>query len=252
MAGTPPEPDPPPPSAWEGPPATEPSGRRQRIVRALGLWIGTVFAAWAVLPFVAAGTLAWWPGWIHLAAVTVGAAAERAFVARRSPALLRRRRRLGAGTKRWDLAWNALWWPFLAAVAVRAGFGHRSGGPSLPFATLPAGLLLLAAGFSLSAWAMASNPFFEGTVRIQREVGHHVVEAGPYRRIRHPGYLGLCLWATATPLILRSRAAVPVAVGAVAWVVLRTVLEDATLRRELPGYAEYARRVRFRLLPGLF
>lgn len=70
------------------------------------------------------------------------------------------------------------------------------------------------------------------------------------KAVRHPGYLGLVLWALASPfLLLSARALFPAALAA-AWVVMRTALEDALLRRELPGYAEYARRVRFRLVPG--
>lgn len=231
-----------------------PADRRPdlRARRLLGLWNGLVFLGWLALPFAAAGSAAWWPGLVHLAALLLGAAIQRAIVARRNPSLLLRRREIGPGTMGWDLAWNALWWPLLAAVAVLAGLDHRAGGPSLPLPALAAGLLLLAAGFSLSTWAMASNPFFEGTVRIQREVGHRVVDAGPYRRVRHPGYLGLVLWALATPLLLLSRRAIPAALWAAAWVVLRTALEDATLRRDLPGYADYARRVRTRLVPGLW
>jgi protein-S-isoprenylcysteine O-methyltransferase Ste14 len=110
--------------------------------------------------------------------------------------------------------------------------------------------VLLAAGMALSAAAFAANPFFEGTVRIQAELAQRPIDAGPYRRIRHPGYAGLILWALASPLLLGSAWSLVPAVAAVAWVVLRTALEDATLRRELPGYGAYARRVRWRLLPG--
>ncbi len=72
-------------------------------------------------------------------------------------------------------------------------------------------------------------------VRIQREAGHRTVEDGPYRRIRHPGYLGLVPWALATPLLLGSSWAFFPALATTAWVVVRTALEDAALRREPSG-----------------
>jgi protein-S-isoprenylcysteine O-methyltransferase Ste14 len=112
------------------------------------------------------------------------------------------------------------------------------------------GCLCFAAGLALSALAMAANPFFEGTARLQPD--QRVVEAGPYRRLRHPGYAGLLLVSLSSPLLLRSLLALVPAVLAAAWVVLRTVLEDRMLRRELDGYQGYARRVRWRLVPGLW
>ena len=107
-------------------------------------------------------------------------------------------------------------------------------------------------GFILSAWAMSMNPHFEGTVRIQTEVGHRVFEGGPYRCLRRPGYLGLALWALGTPLLVRSVWSIRAAVAAAAWIVLWTGLEDATPRRELEGYADYARRTRSRPIFGLW
>lgn len=210
-----------------------------------------MFAVWVVAPFAAAGRLDWLAGWVHLLAVAAGVLARGLHVARRNPELGRHRRAIGPGTRRWDLWWNALWWPLMASVAVVAGLEARRGS-SLPPALLAAGLPILAAGLSLSGWAAAVNPFFEGTVRIQPERGHRVVDAGPYRLVRHPGYLGLALWALASPLLLLSARALAPAALAAAWVALRTALEDALLRRELPGYADYARRVRFRLLPGVW
>ena len=99
---------------------------------------------------------------------------------------------------------------------------------------------------------MSVNPFFEGTVRLQTERGQRVVDSGPYAKVRHPGYAGLCLWALATPLLLRAPVSAWVAGATVAWVVLRTVLEDRLLRRGLAGYEDYVRRVRWRLVPGLW
>lgn len=229
-----------------------PAARGVRLVRALAAWNVAVFLAWAAAPFAAAGRLGWGAGWAHLGAVALALLAHGAFVGRRNPGLRRHRRAIGPGTRRWDLAWNALYWPLMASVAVTAGLEARRGGSPLPPPLFGVGLLLLGAGMALNAWAMAVNPHHEGTVRIQSERGHRVVDAGLYRRVRHPGYLGLVLWAAASPFLLLSVRALAPAALAAAWVVLRTALEDALLRRELLGYAEYARRVRFRLVPGLW
>lgn len=88
--------------------------------------------------------------------------------------------------------------------------------------------------------------------RIQHDRGHRVIDQGPYRVIRHPGYVGVALWALAGPCLLCSWAALAPAGAVVLWLVLRTALEDALLRRELPGYADYAARVRWRWLPGVW
>lgn len=213
-------------------------------------WNLVVFLGWAVLPFALAG-IGWVRGWLHLSSLAVAALLLRRHVGRRNPTLLQRRARIRVGSKPWDLGWNVLFWPLLASTAVVAGLQARAGS-SLPAWTWPIGAALLAAGFSLSAAAMAANPFFEGVVRIQREVGQRPVEDGPYRRLRHPGYAGLALWALSTPLLLGSGWATAPAVATAAWVVLRTALEDSVLRRELPGYLDYARRVKRRLVPGLW
>jgi protein-S-isoprenylcysteine O-methyltransferase Ste14 len=219
---------------------------------ALTGWNLAVFAVWLVLPFVLARSATWPAGWLHLGVIAAGGIAERRFVARRNPGLKARRRRIGTGTKTWDLAWNVAYWPLMASIALVGGLQHGTGGGSLPAWVWPAGLVVVASGFGLSAWAMGTNPFFEGTVRIQAEVEHRVYEGGPYRYLRHPGYLGLVLWALGTPLLLRSGWSAGVALAASAWVVLRTALEDATLARELPGYQDYSRRTRFRLVPGIW
>lgn len=216
------------------------------------LWTALVFPGWLVGPFLLAGR-AWWPtGWAALGAQAAGFALHRVYVARRNPELLRRRGRVGEGTRRWDVAWNFLFWPLMATVACVAGLDARAGWTPMPAWLWPVGLAVLASGLGLSARAMAVNPFFEGTVRIQTELGHHVVDTGPYRTLRHPGYAGLALWALAGPFLYRSWLTFAPAMAVVAWVALRTALEDATLRRELSGYSAYAARVRSRLLPGLW
>lgn len=217
-----------------------------------GLWFLFLVAVWIAGPFLAAGTLRWAACWLYFAALGAGLLLHGRAVARRNPALRERRKRVGAGTKTWDKIWNSLFWPLMIAVVLIAGFGVRFGWAAMPAGLFAVGAALLAAGLSLSAWAMSVNPHFEGTVRIQSDIGHRVIDQGPYRSLRHPGYAGLALWALATPFLLLSWRALFAAGAVVAWVGLRTALEDRLLRRELSGYEDYAQRVRFRLVPGLW
>jgi protein-S-isoprenylcysteine O-methyltransferase Ste14 len=99
---------------------------------------------------------------------------------------------------------------------------------------------------------MKSNRFFSATVRIQHERKHQVIAGGPYRYIRHPGYAGIIVFQIATPFLLGSLwALIPSGLSVVLFM-LRTALEDKTLRDELSGYAEYAATVRRRLIPGVW
>lgn len=99
---------------------------------------------------------------------------------------------------------------------------------------------------------MAANPFFETVVRIQHERGHVTVTGGPYAFIRHPGYVGAVGVGLAMLLILRTPWALAPAILGGAVIVVRTALEDRFLQAQLEGYADYARRVRYRLIPGLW
>jgi protein-S-isoprenylcysteine O-methyltransferase Ste14 len=99
---------------------------------------------------------------------------------------------------------------------------------------------------------MLTNAFFSCTVRIQEERGHVVVSEGPYRYVRHPGYVGFIVSGLVTPIVLDSLWALVPAALAASLLVFRTSLEDSTLRKELSGYDEYAGRVRYRLLPGVW
>lgn len=219
------------------------------LMHAIMVWNLTVILTWLVGPFVVAGGIAWTTGWFYTIAIIFGLVCHRMFVSRHNPELFRARKELGLGTKRWDIVWNLLFWPLMAAVPIVAGVGARRGWQLMPVWAWFIGLLLYATAMTASAWAMSVNRHFEGTVRIQRDRDHRVVDAGPYRHVRHPGYLGLILWVLASPFLLRSFAAFVPAGVVVGWLVLRTVLEDATLRAELPGYLEYSARVPYRLFP---
>jgi len=203
--------------------------------------------------FVAAGRLDWLWAWMLVALFEVNVILLAVLFIPTRPELLAERSRLQAGTKRWDLllaplmAYAPLYTAVVAALDFRWGWS-----PPFPLAVHLAALAVLVAASALTAWAMHANPFFAATVRIQADRGHDVVSGGPYRLVRHPGYLGSAAFAVALPPMLGSQwALLPAAVGLFACL-LRTELEDQTLRRELPGYADYARRVRWRLVPGLW
>jgi protein-S-isoprenylcysteine O-methyltransferase Ste14 len=114
------------------------------------------------------------------------------------------------------------------------------------------GLAGFAAGFSLIVWAMAVNRFFSSVVRIQSDHGHELVTSGPYAWMRHPGYLAALLQAIFSGIALGSWASIVPLLGMLPFLFVRTVGEDRYLRGNLPGYDEYAQRVRYRLVPGIW
>ncbi len=137
----------------------------------------------------------------------------------------------------------------LLAAGLDALF-HWSTGFPLPVEI--AGLALIVSGYILGSYAFIENAFFSGTVRIQEERGHKVVTGEPYAWVRHPGYLGSLIASLGMPLLLDSAwSFIPVVVFGVIFFI-RTSLEDRFLQDNLPGYREYAQKVRYRLLPGVW
>jgi protein-S-isoprenylcysteine O-methyltransferase Ste14 len=134
-----------------------------------------------------------------------------------------------------------------------AGLDHRlDASPALPAAVQVMGLAVIAAGSALSTWAIASNRFFATQVRIQTERDHVVERGGPYQWIRHPGYAGFIVTWLALPVLLGTLWAFLPALAIAILFVMRTLFEDAFLRRKLPGYAQYSDEVRFRLIPRIW
>ena len=180
------------------------------------------------------------------------ALAQLVYVGRVNPQVLFHRLGLKKGTEPWDWVWYSVFVPSFFGILVVAGFDVRSNGELLPHWVRPVGLVLFVLGGGLFIHAMGENPFFEKTVRIQHERDHHVIETGPYRFVRHPGYVGMIAWVLSFPLLLTSpRALLPAGLTVILFVV-RTALEDRTLGIKLPGYADYATRVRSRLVSGVW
>jgi protein-S-isoprenylcysteine O-methyltransferase Ste14 len=122
----------------------------------------------------------------------------------------------------------------------------------LPLAAQVTAWVVMALGYGLFSWAMYSNQFFSAMVRIQQERGHAVALCGPYRYVRHPGYIGIIVYSLATPIMFGCMWAYLPALGLCLTILVRTALEDRTLLRELDGYTGYAQRVRYRLVPRLW
>jgi protein-S-isoprenylcysteine O-methyltransferase Ste14 len=203
--------------------------------------------------FIAAGRWDWVMGWSYMAmyaCVTVIAV----LVVPLDRELIEERTQIKEGVKEWDkriTVIGSVLYPL--AILIVAGLDTRHGWslrvpPTLQFTALA----VAAVGNLISVWATAVNKFYSRFVRIQKERGHVVISDGPYRYIRHPGYLGQIIFSLASALALGSLwALIPSSLFA-ALLVVRTALEDRTLQDELEGYKEYTRRVRHRLIPYIW
>jgi protein-S-isoprenylcysteine O-methyltransferase Ste14 len=170
----------------------------------------------------------------------------------KQPALVRARLEKHDNVEPFDRTFFKVSLPLALLFLVVAGLDERFAWSSFTPDLLWAGIALHVAGAIPIAWASIANPFLELAVRIQDDRGHVTVRNGPYRFVRHPMYVGLLIMFVAWPLVVDSLwTYVPLGALAVAYVV-RTALEDSTLRRELPGYEDYTRLTRYRLLPGIW
>jgi protein-S-isoprenylcysteine O-methyltransferase Ste14 len=122
----------------------------------------------------------------------------------------------------------------------------------VPFWLVVLGLIFVVLGEVLFGWAMVVNPFFHGMMTIQDDREHRVVKQGPYRWMRHPGYLGQILYYLGTPLLLTSWWALLLAIVMIVMFIFRTSKEDRALRNKLSGYQDYSKEVRKRLIPGIW
>lgn len=203
--------------------------------------------------FWAAGTLDWWPAWAALAVMLAWIAATAYVILRYNPSLLAERLGPRKGAKPWDTAIMSLLGLLQLARYIVAGLDQRySWSGDFSLAAQLAALAVCALGYALVVWATASNAFFSQIVRLQPERGQTVATGGPYHYVRHPAYLGALAYELATPILLASWWAMALSALTVILLILRTALEDRTLQAELAGYADYARQVKSRLLPGMW
>jgi protein-S-isoprenylcysteine O-methyltransferase Ste14 len=214
--------------------------------------VGNIFLI-AIL-FGIVGRWDWWNGWAMSAIYLLWSLAAIIFILPVNPQMLAERSRPQAGSKKWDVAMVGIMGVFVLVAYVIACLDVRFGwAPQFPLPAQITGVVVAAFGYDvLLIWSMIANAFFTTIVRIQSDRQHTVAIGGPYRFVRHPGYVGTILFYLGTPFLFGSRWALIPAILAAAVLVVRTALEDRTLQEELPGYKEYAERVRYRLLPGIW
>ena len=203
--------------------------------------------------FWSAGRFDWWPAWAAIAVWLAWFTVMDTLILRFNPALMAERLAPPKGAKTWDRAILSILRLTQLVCYILAGLDQRYGWTGgLPLAAQIAGLTVCVFSSALLTWAMASNTFFSQIVRIQSERGHAVATDGPYRYLRHPAYIGMILFELAISILLASWWALVASGLCVTLLILRTALEDRTLQAELTGYVDYARQVRYRLLPGVW
>lgn len=206
--------------------------------------------------FISAGDLGWRQGWIYSLMIVIAGVVPRILAEKRNPGIWEERGNLGKGqgVKSWDKLLSLLMaLSFSYPLFIIAVLDHRFGwSPVFSTGLNILGFILIVIGYGFASWAFVENRFFSAVVRIQSDRGHEVCDRGPYRIVRHPGYAGNLLALPGIILAFGSLWTIIPAVAALIISLIRTSLEDRTLKEELPGYKDYALRVRFRLFPGIF
>lgn len=175
-------------------------------------------------------------------------------IAPRAPGLLAERaKRRHANEKAWDRKILVVFGFLTLFRILLGGLDARFGwSPGFPVALQLLGAIASLTGFGIVIGSMAANAWFSTVVRLQTDRDQRVADRGPYALVRHPGYVGTCLFQVGDGLLLGSWPAVGAGMLGILLMVYRTGREDQTLQQELPGYADYARRVQWKLLPGLW
>ena len=208
-----------------------------------------------LLPLIISGQWDWWEAWVFAAICILGFFSSRLITGRRHPDLLAERGKSfqSSNAETWDKFLSPGLMILGIIIPLTAGLEMRFTSPvPFPQTIKIVSALIIIFGYGIGAYAMAINRYFSGVVRIQKDRGHEVVNKGPYRWVRHPGYSGSFLANLAIPLLLDSSwALIPVLLSLIV-IIIRTSLEDQTLQEKLPGYRKYAQEVPYRLFPGVW
>jgi protein-S-isoprenylcysteine O-methyltransferase Ste14 len=228
------------PAAWRA--------LRKRILAVLA-----VILVMDLLLFVPAGRLDWPEAWILSLLYGAFLLAYVVWGTLRAPDLLKERSQVAQNVKPWDKVIMAIYTVLLLTTPILAGLDvGRAQWSQMPVLLQVLGLAGIVWAGALIFWTVLTNAYLGRMVRIQEDRGHQVISGGPYHYVRHPMYVGIILLFPCMALFVGSWWALAPASLIALLMVIRTALEDRTLQAELPGYAEYARQVRYRLLPGVW
>jgi protein-S-isoprenylcysteine O-methyltransferase Ste14 len=228
----------------------------QKVSRRQWVRLVVVYLLVPLILLICGGDAGWCQAWLYSLLFLGAAVGGRIWAEQRHPGLTAERQNMESVQD--AKAWDKVLAPLMAVsvvfpLVIVAGLDHRHNwSPEFPPWLIVIGFVLISLGYAFAAWALAENRFFSSVVRIQTDRGHVVCDSGPYRFVRHPGYAGNVLPLFGIVLALGSVWALIPAAVALVITVIRTVLEDKTLQEELPGYRDYARRVRYRLIPGVY
>ena len=209
------------------------------------------FALIIAITFIGAGRIDYWQGWIYNGLNIIFLLLSYFLLPRE---LIEERLKPKEGMKKWDKIYSIVSIPVYFAILIISILdgGRFDWEPRIPILVVIIGVVVYTIGQIIILWAKKVNKFFSTVVRIQKDRGQTVCKDGPYRFVRHPGYLGGLLYNIVTPFVLSSFWGLIPAVIAVVLLFIRTYLEDKTLQRELEGYTDYTNEARYRLLPGIW
>ena len=205
-----------------------------------------------LLLFGTAGTMRYWQAWIYLSVFFAASLLTTVYLMRKDPALLERRMRGGPTaekepTQRLIMLFASL--GFIGLLVVPA-LDHRFGWSAVPLAGVILGEALVAIGFGLIFLVYRENTFTAATIQVT--AGQRVISTGPYAIVRHPMYASASLYLLGTPIALGSYWGLLAFAFMVPFLIWRLLDEERILARDLPGYTEYQRRVRHRLVPSIW
>ena len=214
--------------------------------------LGLLFMA--SLLFLAAGRVDWPLAWVFLPIWLFTKYIYLFILAKRNPDLLLERSKRHENRKRWDRIIQSInvLFGFIAFIVIGLDAGRYNWGREFPLGLVIVSYVVYLGINLLALWASLSNPFHSDESRIQSDRGQYVISDGPYRYVRHPTYVaGVLMWVTSPFLLGSWWGLIPGGLAAL-MVILRAAFEDRMLHEELPGYAEYAHKVRYRLMPGVW
>lgn len=212
-----------------------------------------ILFVFVAVTFLVAGRVDYWQGWVFNGLNILFIFLTYLLLMDRKD-LIKERLKPGEGMKQWDKIYYAVSTPLFFVMLILSILDsvRFSWGPTVPFSFVVFGIILYCLGQFIGLWAKMANRFFSSVVRIQHDRNQTVCTAGPYRFVRHPGYLGGVIFTLGTPLMLGSFWGLLPAFITLLSLGVRTYLEDTTLKRELSGYVLYTTKVKYRLIPFLW